>query len=636
MDEDLGLGDRVRGAIVTHRPRSSIDRSLHASRASIDMSNEDAPRGGDDTPKTTLSAGASAFNFNPSAASFEFKPRTVAPVSEGAPPPPPGAPPAKAVSLSIGGPAKEVTIGSLPAKAKEISIGGPAKAVSLSIGGPAKAVSIGIPSKAKEPEVPSAEVSSPAAETTAATEANEVEKVAQKVEKVVIEDDPVDDVEDETFDKREHLNLVFIGHVDAGKSTIGGQILFLSGMVDDRVIQKYEREAKDKNRDSWYMAYIMDTSEEERAKGKTVEVGRAHFETEKKRYTVLDAPGHKNYVPEMVAGTAQADVGVLVISARKGEFETGFEKGGQTREHAQLAKTLGVSKLVVVVNKMDDSSVEWEKERFDEIKTKVTPFLKQCGYKVDTDVTYVPISGLTGKNMKEKVPSDICSWYSGKSFFDTLDDLDPLPRDPNAPVRLPIMDKYNEAGCMVMGKIESGTLRQGQTLMLMPNKAAVKIATMWRDEFECTKCLPGENVRLKLTGVNDTDVQPGFVLCGVKDPVYICDEIECQLALLELLEHNSIFTKGYKAVIHIHAATEEVEVTKLISEMDMKTRKPKEGKPKFMKSGSLGNCRLKFAQPLCCEKFADYAQLGRFTLRDEGKTIAIGKVTRLKPTGSSD
>ena len=597
----------------------------------------DEPRDDAAEKKTSLSAGAAAFNFNPSAAAFEFKPRTVTPVSaEGAPAPPPMPPgglPPKAVSLSIGGPAKEVTIGSLPAKAREISIGGPAKAVSLSIGGPAKAVTIGIPAKEKEPEPVTEEKAAPA--PAAAMEAK-VEKVAAKVAEVVIEDDPVADVEDETFDRREHLNLVFIGHVDAGKSTIGGQILFLSGMVDDRVIQKYEREAKEKNRDSWYMAYIMDTSEEERAKGKTVEVGRAHFETEKKRYTVLDAPGHKNYVPNMIAGTAQADVGVLVISARKGEFETGFEKGGQTREHAQLAKTLGVSKLVVVVNKMDDPSVEWEKERYDEIETKVTPFLKQCGYKIDTDVHFVPISGLTGKNMKVKVESSVCPWYSGKSFFDTLDDLEPLPRDPNAPVRLPVMDKYNEAGCMVMGKIESGTLRMGQTLMLMPNKAAVKVAGLWRDEVECSKCLPGENVRLKLTGVNDTDVQAGFVLCSPKEPIYICEEIECQIALLELLEHNSIFTKGYKAVIHIHSATEEVEVTKLVSEIDPKTRKPKEGKVKFMKSGSLGNCRLKFAQPLCCEKFADYAQLGRFTLRDEGRTIAIGKVTRLKPKGAAE
>ena len=164
-------------------------------------------------------------------------------------------------------------------------------------------------------------------------------------------------VEVQEEDPREHLNVVFIGHVDAGKSTLSGNILYLTGYVDKRTIEKYEREAKQRNRESWFLAFIMDTNEEERAKGKTVEVGRAPFETEAKRYTILDAPGHKNYVPHMISGAAQADVGILVISARRGEFETGFERGGQTREHAMLCKTLGVRFLIVVINKMDDPTV---------------------------------------------------------------------------------------------------------------------------------------------------------------------------------------------------------------------------------------------------------------------------------------
>ncbi|CAL6332185.1 unnamed protein product [Bathycoccus prasinos] len=431
-------------------------------------------------------------------------------------------------------------------------------------------------------------------------------------------------------DSREHLNLVFIGHVDAGKSTIGGQILYLSGQVDQRVIEKYEREAKDKNRDSWYMAYIMDTSEEERAKGKTVEVGKAHFATEKKRYTVLDAPGHKNYVPNMIAGAAQADVGVLVIAARKGEFETGFEKGGQTREHAQLAKTLGVTKLVVVVNKMDDPSVKWDKKRFDEVHTKLIPFLKICGYK-EKDITFVPISGLKGTNVKDLVSKSECDWYGGKSFFDTLDDLEPMDRDPNAPFRMPVMDKYAEMGCMVMGKTESGACRVGQKLTLMPGRIDCKIEKLWQDEDECSICKCGENVRMKLSGVDEKDIHPGMVLCPPNKLVHVTQEIECQLAIVELLDHKSIFSTGYNAVIHIHSVTEEIEVKKLVSEMDPKTRKPKESKCKYLKAGSIGAVRITIAAPICVEKFSDVPQLGRFTLRDEGKTIAIGKVLRIKP-----
>ena len=224
----------------------------------------------------------------------------------------------------------------------------------------------------------------------------------------------------------------------------------------------------------------MDTSEEERAKGKTVEVGRAHFETEKKRYTVLDAPGHKNYVPNMIAGAAQADVGVLVIAARKGEFETGFERGGQTREHAQLAKTLGVTKLIVLVNKMDDPTVKWDKGRWDEINVKISPFLKSCGYN-PKDVQFVPVSGLYGTNMKTKVDAATCAWYEGKSFFQTLDDLDPLERNPDAPFRLPVLDKHKDMGTIVMGKTEAGTVRRGDKLVVMPNNVKVQVTALFRD-----------------------------------------------------------------------------------------------------------------------------------------------------------
>lgn len=202
--------------------------------------------------------------------------------------------------------------------------------------------------------------------------------------KVAEEEPPAEIVEEEVAeaDSREHLNIVFIGHVDAGKSTLSGNILYLTDYVDRRTIEKYEREAKQRNRESWFLAFIMDTNEEERAKGKTVEVGRAYFATANKRYTVLDAPGHKSYVPNMISGASQADIGVLVISARKGEFEAGFDRGGQTREHAMLAKTLGVKFLIVVINKMDEPTVRWEQGRFDEIVGKMKPFLKSCGFKV--------------------------------------------------------------------------------------------------------------------------------------------------------------------------------------------------------------------------------------------------------------
>lgn len=230
---------------------------------------------------------------------------------------------------------------------------------------------------------------------------------------------------------KEHVNLVFIGHVDAGKSTMGGHLLYLTGMVDKRTMEKYEREAKEAGRESWYLSWALDLNAEERMKGKTVEYGRGYFETETRKYTILDAPGcsvfnvgHKNYVPSMIGGASQADVGVLVISARKGEFETGFERGGQTREHAMLAKTAGVKRLVVVVNKMDDPTVEWSKERYDECTGKILPFLKQVGYNPKSDLDMLPISGFTGANMKDRLDPSVCEWYSGPSLLELLDGIE--------------------------------------------------------------------------------------------------------------------------------------------------------------------------------------------------------------------
>lgn len=211
---------------------------------------------------------------------------------------------------------------------------------------------------------------------------------------------------------KEHLNIVFIGHVDAGKSTLGGNLLYLCGSVDKRTMEKLEKEAKDAGRETWYLSWALDSTTQERSKGKTVEVGRAYFETDARRYTVLDAPGHKTFVPSMISGAAQADIAILVISARKGEFETGFERGGQTREHIMLVKTAGVSKIIIVINKMDDPTVVWDKARYEEIKDKLTPFVKAAGFNPKTDVTFIPISGYTGLNLKDRVPKATCPWWT--------------------------------------------------------------------------------------------------------------------------------------------------------------------------------------------------------------------------------
>ncbi|KAL3512201.1 hypothetical protein ACH5RR_024918 [Cinchona calisaya] len=464
------------------------------------------------------------------------------------------------------------------------------------------------------------------ANTNSAAANDELNNTSEVKEKETSIPEVIEDEAEEN--KKRHLNVVFIGHVDAGKSTAGGQILFLSGQVDDRTIQKYEKEAKDKSRESWYMAYIMDTNEEERVKGITVEVGRARFETETTRFTILDAPGHKSYVPNMISGASQADMGVLVISARKGEFETGYEKGGQTREHVQLAKTLGVSKLLVVVNKMDDPTVNWSKERYDEIETKMSPFLRSSGYNVKKDVQFLPISALLGTNMKTRLEKSVCSWWNGPCLFEALDAVDVPARDPNGPFRMPIIDKFKDMGTVVMGKVESGSIREGDTLLIMPNKAQIKVVAIFCDEEKVRRAGPGNNLRVRITGVEEEEILTGFVLSSFAKPISAVSEFVAQLQILELLD-NAIFTAGYKAVMHIHACVEECEIVELMQQIDLKTKKPMKKKPLFVKNGAIVVCRVQTNNLICIEKFSDFAQLGRFTLRTEGKTVAVGKVTGL-------
>ncbi|KAF1795844.1 Tr-type G domain, conserved site [Phytophthora cactorum] len=460
-----------------------------------------------------------------------------------------------------------------------------------------------------------AKAAAPAAPAPPAAEP--VAQLEEKVQELAAEEEAEEEEEEDTFeeeaevgdeDPREHLNVVLIGHVDAGKSTLSGNLLYLMDMVDKRTIERYEREAKQRNRDSWFLAYIMDTGEEERAKGKTVEVGRAHFETETRRFTILDAPGHKSYVPNMIQGASQADVGILVISARKGEFETGFERGGQTREHAMLAKTLGINKLIVVINKMDECN--WGLERFDECVGKLRPFLRMCGFAVKRDVSSSRV--WPARRQRQGARGQVQgSVVRGESLIDHMDTLHIGNRNPDGPTRVPILDRYAERGTIALGKVESGILKTGQK----PVRTAK----------------PGENVTIRLSCGLD-DIQKGFVICGMKEeaPARAIHAFAAQIALVDTLEHRPLLTAGYKCILHIHTVAQECVVAKLLRPIDPKTGKPVKKHVTFIKQGQSVVCRIEVEQSITIETFASMPQLGRLTLRDEGKTIAIGKVLALE------
>lgn len=444
-----------------------------------------------------------------------------------------------------------------------------------------------------------------------------------KEQEVAIDEEVVKDM----FGGKDHISIIFMGHVDAGKSTMGGNILYLTGSVDKRTVEKYEREAKDAGRQGWYLSWVMDTNKEERNDGKTIEVGRAYFETEKRRYTILDAPGHKMYVSEMIGGASQADVGILVISARKGEYETGFERGGQTREHALLAKTQGVNKMIVVVNKMDDPTVNWDKGRYDQCVNNVSNFLKAVGYNVKQDVVFMPVSGFTGAGLKDRVDSQYCPWYEGPSLLEYLDSMKHLDRHINAPFMLPIASKMKDMGTIVEGKIESGHIKKGNHTLLMPNRTSVEILTIYNEtEAEVDMAVCGEQVRLRLKGIDEEDISAGFVLTSPKNPVKNVTRFIAQIAIVEL---KSIMSAGFSCVMHIHTAIEEVVITRLLHKLEKGTNRKSKKPPAFAKKGMKIIAVVETNEPVCVETYEDYPQLGRFTLRDQGITIAIGKIVKI-------
>ncbi|VUC34315.1 unnamed protein product [Clonostachys rosea] len=551
--------------------------------------------------------------------------------------------------------------------AKVLSIGGDApkpKAKVLSIGGtaPAKPKEA---SKAKEDTKPEPSNAPEAGQKAAAVKA--IEKTGEKAGKAAasgdktsgktspnssgrsspvgpgekkaqrdvdaVQKEQVADVDQETLKEiygKEHVNIIFIGHVDAGKSTLGGSILWSTGMVDERTMEKYKKEAKDMGRESWYLSWVMDINKEERSVGKTIEVGRGFFETEKRRYSILDAPGHKTYVPNMIGGASQADVGILVISARKGEYETGFERGGQTREHAMLAKTQGVNKLIVAINKMDDPTVEWSHDRYLECTTKLGQFLKGTGYNLKNDVFFIPVAAQVSMNIKERIPKGTAPWWEGPSLLEYLDNMQALERKINAPFMMPVNAKYRDLGTMIDGKVEAGVLKKGMSLIMMPRKDKVEVSAVYgeqEDEIPIAQC--GDQVRIRLKGIEEEDILPGFVICSPKRLVHNVAEFEAQIRILDL---KSILTSGFNCVLHVHSAIEEVTFASLMHKLQKGTNRKSKNPPTHAKKGDSIIARLQIiggAGSVCVERFEDYPQMGRFTLRDQGQTIAIGKITKL-------
>jgi peptide chain release factor subunit 3 len=428
-------------------------------------------------------------------------------------------------------------------------------------------------------------------------------------------------------DPRPHFNIVFCGHVDAGKSTISGHLLADYGLVDQREMDKLRREAEQLHREGWEYAYIMDVSEEERAKGKTHETGAGYFETAERRVTVLDAPGHKAFVPSMIGGATQADICVLVISSRTGEFETGFEKGGQTREHAMLVRTCGVKQMICVVNKMDDNN--WDQARYDEIVGKLRPFLKSNGFDEKTgNLIFVPVAGLSGKNLLDKAPE--CTWYKGPTVMEFVNTLVlPESKSEEDPLAIPLVGAYKDDGKVyIYGKVESGSAVVGDKIQILPTKVECTIDAITIETTEFQKCYPGDNVHFRVRGVDENDIHAGYVATGVAGETNL-RPVEFFLARIVVLEVKNIICAGSKVMMHIHAAQEEATIHKLLAKLDRKTNEVIEKDPSHAKAGDVIMARIELERSVVVEPHKDFDKLGRFMLREDGKTIAIGLITKL-------
>ncbi|XP_008806648.1 HBS1-like protein isoform X4 [Phoenix dactylifera] len=425
------------------------------------------------------------------------------------------------------------------------------------------------------------------------------------------------------------LNLAIVGHVDSGKSTLSGRLLYLLGRISKREMHKYEKGAKEMGKGSFAYAWAMDESYEERERGITMTVAVAYFDSKKYRIVLLDSPGHKDFVPNMISGATQADAAVLVVDASVGSFEAGMDGNGvgQTREHAQLIRSFGVEQIIVAVNKMD--MVGYSKERFNFIKLQLSSFLRSRGFK-DSSVTWIPISAMENQNLVEAA-SDVrfSGWYQGLCLLDAIDSLQPPLRDFSKPLILPICDviKSQSMGQVAAcGKLETGAIRHGSKVLVMPSGDLATVRSIERDSSTCSVARAGDNVAVSLQGIDSGLVMPGGVLCHPDFPVRVATRLELKILVLD---NAAPILIGSQVEFHIHHAKEAARVVKILSLLDQKTGQVSRMAPRILKAKQSAVIEVALDGAVCVEEYSKCRALGRAFLRSSGSTIAVGVVTRV-------
>jgi elongation factor 1-alpha len=429
--------------------------------------------------------------------------------------------------------------------------------------------------------------------------------------------------------EKPHLNLVIMGHVDHGKSTTTGHMLYLAGAVDERTIKAYEDEAKKLGKETFKYAWVLDNLKEERERGLTIDLRFLKFETKKYYFTVIDAPGHRDFVKNMITGASQADGAILYVSAKRGEFEAGIGPGGQTREHGFLAFTLGVRQMVVAVNKMDDASVNWGQERYNEVKNEVTRMLKMVGYKTDK-IPFVPTSGWTGDNLVKI--SDKMPWYKGPTLIDALDTFELPPKPLNKPLRVPIQDVYSitGVGTVPVGRVETGVLKENDIVVFMPPNKQAEVKSLEMHHTRIPRAEPGDNIGFNVRGIAKTDIHRGDVAGPVSNPPTVALEFIGQVVIIY---HPTAVAAGYTPVLHYHTGQVACRFTELLRKIDARSGQVVEEKPAFLKTGDVALVRMEPLHPIAVEAYVDFPELGRFAVRDMGTTVAAGVVKEITKKG---
>lgn len=415
--------------------------------------------------------------------------------------------------------------------------------------------------------------------------------------------------------EKPNMNVVFVGHVDAGKSTIVGQLMFQSGLIPEQEMKKLREEAEKHGKQGFEFAYIMDKIKEERERGVTIDLAYQKIMTQKWQITIIDAPGHRDFVKNMITGASQADSAFLVISAPAGVQP-------QTTEHLWLLRTMGVKNICVAINKMD--AVEYSEERFNKVKEEVSALLKQVG--IDPEkTTFIACSGLKGDNIYKK--SDKMSWYKGPTIYEQFD-LFPAPELPtDLPLRMPVQDVYDITGIgtVPVGKIETGVMKVGQKVKVLPGRTGqgiegeVKSIEMHHEALQ--EAVAGDNVGVNIRGVGKKDIARGDIICDANKPVPVVEEFIAQIAVIN---HPTVIAEGYTPVFHVHTAQVPCQFVELIEQIDPKTGEVIQQHPKTLKNGDVAKVRIKPRGNLAIETQKDNPYTSRFAVRDAGSTVAAG------------